>query len=536
MSVKLKKRAVVQAKVEAVSGTAEIMDVNDGILISQPEFKIDPTVLERNIELPDLSPEAVVLGRKLASMTFTTELRSNSKLTFTEADAPIITRLFRGCGYALSEVQAPKVHGVFQIDSHPNPVTWEVSSGAAGTNTLTYTDVPADAETVTIGGKTYTFKTALTPAAGEVLIGGTDDASYQNLVDAINGTGTPGVGYAAATTINTDVTASIVTLSGEVNVTSKDKGTSVNSIATTATTGDAAWDHATLTGGANVATNTDLVGYAIEVTVGGASGAAKAQVVVTSSPTQDEVIVPEAALTSGTPFTVAQGLTVTPTFTGNLSVGQRWLLWLLPKCLKLDPISDDFESLTLGMNKDGVLHTMPGSFGTFEITAEAGQYASVDWTFTGKWVDPVDVPFVFPNYEKTLPAQVELARLRIDNFYAIVAKFTYDQANDINVRQDVSSAEGYIGTRITARNPKGGIDPEADSVANHDFWGRLGAAKRMPFQMRVGKVPGNTIWMLAPSTQYTGLTYQDRDGILTYDAELRFSRYAGNDEFCLIFM
>lgn len=536
MAVKLTRRAVVQAQIEAEYGVAAALTIDDGILISDPEFKIDPTVLERDIETPDLSPEAVVLGRRLASMTFTTELRSNGKTTFTEADAPIISRLFRACGYKLSQVASPQVLGIFQIGQHANTVTWAVSSGGKAHGDLTYTDIPANNETITIGSKTYTFKTALTPAANEVLIGGTDDATFTNLKDAINGTGTPGVGYAAATLVNSDVTATIDVATGKVTVTAKNTGASYNALASTSTAADATWGAATLAGGANVSTATDVIGYAIEVTTGGASGAAQARVIATSSPTQDEILVAPAALTSGSPFTIAEGLTVTPTFTGVLTTDQRWMLWVLPKGLRLDPVSDNFESITLGMNKDGIYHSMPGSFGTFQITAEAGQYAKVEWTFTGKWVDPVDADFAFPTYEKTLPAQVEVARLRVDNFYAIVAKFTYDQANDINVRQDVSSPEGYIGTRITARTPKGGIDPEADSVANQDFWSKLGSAKRMPFQMRVGKNAGNIIWVFAPSTQYTGLTYQDRDGIMTFDAELRFSRYNGNDEFCMFFM
>lgn len=536
MAVKLTRRAVVQAQVEAEYGVAEALTIDDGILISDPEFKIDPTVLERDIETPDLSPEAVVLGRRLASMTFTTELRSNGKTTFTEEDAPIISRLFRACGYKLTASASPSVLGVFQIGQHSNPVTWAVSSGSKGTGVMTYTDVPADGETITIGARVYTFKTALTPAAGEVLIGATDDDSFANLVDAINGTGTPGVGYAAATLINADVSAVADPVTGKVTVTSKAGGVSANAIATTSTAADATWGAATLAGGTDISTATDVVGYAVEITTPGASGVAQARVIATKSPTQDEVIVGPTAITSGSPLAIADGLTITPTFVGNLTADQRWMLWSLPKGLRLDPVSDNFESITLGMNKDGIYHLMPGSFGTFQITAEAGQYAKVEWTFTGKWVDPVDAAFAFPTYEKTLPAQVEVARLRVDNFYAVVAKFTYDQANDINVRQDVSSPEGYIGTRITARNPKGGIDPEADTVVNQDFWGKLGAAKRMPFQMRVGKVPGNIIWVFAPSTQYTGLTYQDRDGILTYDAELRFSRYNGNDEFCMFFM
>jgi hypothetical protein len=99
-----------------------------------------------------------------------------------------------------------------------------------------------------------------------------------------------------------------------------------------------------------------------------------------------------------------------------------------------------------------------------------------------------------------------------------VEKFTFNQMNDIQIRPDVSSSDGYIGTRIVSRKPEGGINPEADNVANNDFWGTLTSSKQMPFQMRVGADVGNTVWFFAPNTQYSGLTYADRNAILVYDA------------------
>jgi len=66
---------------------------------------------------------------------------------------------------------------------------------------------------------------------------------------------------------------------------------------------------------------------------------------------------------------------------------------------------------------------------------------------------------------------------------------------------------------LLSRKPEFGIDPEADLVANHDFWGRMAAAQEMPFQLHVGSVAGNTVWMLTPLTQYSKMTYKDRSGI-----------------------
>jgi hypothetical protein len=88
--------------------------------------------------------------------------------------------------------------------------------------------------------------------------------------------------------------------------------------------------------------------------------------------------------------------------------------------------------------------------------------------------------------------------------------------SDIQIRPDVNGSEGYSGPGSSAARRKAGVDPEADLVANQDFWKKLADSERMPFQMRVGQLAGNTVWMLAPSVQYTNLTYRDRNGIRAY--------------------
>lgn len=406
----LTRRAVVQAKVEATYGVAETLGTDDGVLVMEPNYEVDTTVLERDIVTDDLSPLPIIIGRKLAKATFSTELRGsgyqNSGLA---TDAPIIASLFRACGYSLTLMPDGEGKGPYEVGVHQNRVSWSV-----------------------------------------------DDAAI---------------------------------------------------------------------------TNDDVVAYYLEVTTGGASGTA--EITVTSDTTGEESAA--AAVTSGTAIALGTlGLEITPTWTGNLNAGDRWIVWLLPSGMRLDPVSDNFESCTIGLNKDGVYHELPGCFGTFDIEAEAGQYARINWEFTGIFVDPVDDALASPDYETSLPSQVELARLQADDTRIIVAKFTYDQANDIQIRPDVSSKEGYIGTRIVGRTPEGGIDPEAEKVADYDFWGRLAKATRMPFQMRVGTERGNTVWIMAPCVQYSGLTYTDRDGILTYDAGLRFARYNGNDEISFV--
>ena len=402
----LTRRAVLQAGLETTYNTAISLGNGDGFLVENPDYRVDPTVLERNFARADLSPLGHIIGRKLARMTFRTELRGNgAQQSGLSANAPLISRLFRACGYAMDSLDDPAATAVIPIGEHANPVAWSVAAGALD--------------------------------------------------------------------------------------------------------------------------NTDVIAYYLEVTTGGASGTAEIAVI---SDTAGEgnaaaVVTAASALTIGD-----SGLQATPTFSGSLAVGQRWVLWALPTGQLLEPISDDFESLHLDMFFDGLRHRLTGGRGTFSLNAEAGQYATVDWDLVGQYHAPIDASLPTPNFETTLPPVVELARLRIDDYSAVVNALSFTQGNDIQPRPDVNAADGYAGVRIVDRKPEGGIDPEAALVASHDFWGKMSAADRMPFQMRVGRVAGNRIWMIAPGVQYSGLTYRDRSGIRAYDAGLKFTRQTGNDE------
>lgn len=119
----------------------------------------------------------------------------------------------------------------------------------AAKGTLTFTGNAADTETVVVGGKTYTFQTVLTNVNGNVLIGATVNDTINNLASAINLGSGAGTEYAAAMTINANVSA--VNGAGDtLIVTAKTAGTAGNAIGSTDTVVNASWGAATLAGGA----------------------------------------------------------------------------------------------------------------------------------------------------------------------------------------------------------------------------------------------------------------------------------------------
>lgn len=144
-----------------------------------------------------------------------------------------------------------------RIDAAERPVTVEATywrdqsnvdpNTGAATGTLTFTNQPANGETVTIGAKVYTYQTVLTNVDGNVLIGANLTASISNLAAAINGGAGSGTAYAAATVVNTQVTA--VANATTLVITAIEAGTGGNAIATTETVANASWGAATMAGG-----------------------------------------------------------------------------------------------------------------------------------------------------------------------------------------------------------------------------------------------------------------------------------------------
>lgn len=131
-------------------------------------------------------------------------------------------------------------------------ISGDTTTPTAATATLTLSANVPDATSVSIGTKTYTFKTILSNVDGYVLIGATASDSIDNLVAAINLGAGSGVKYAASTTANAYVSAA-AGAGDTMDVLSIALGVSANLIVVSSTSLVAVWGTATLTGatGAN---------------------------------------------------------------------------------------------------------------------------------------------------------------------------------------------------------------------------------------------------------------------------------------------
>lgn len=122
-------------------------------------------------------------------------------------------------------------------------------------------DPPHDGDFVTLGLITYTFKTALTPTAGEVLIEATSADSVLNLVAAVSGGAGAGTKYATGTSASPNIT--VAALNDTMTVEYNTYGTLGNSFDTLTGNGVNPMTHgsfhqATLHGGVDPMANGDV--------------------------------------------------------------------------------------------------------------------------------------------------------------------------------------------------------------------------------------------------------------------------------------
>jgi hypothetical protein len=506
---RLTRRTVLLVKMEATEGVDPVPSAaTDAVLVEAPDYTENPTVLKRDFVRFDLSPIDEKIGRIIAGMKFTCEVRGNGSEQSGAGTGPLLGRLLRACGYAETLVPTGGLglNAVRAVGTHVQAVTW-----AGGGSFTGGTQMYDFLVTCVLGGASATAKLRVDDLNGysagflknEAITCTVSAASSLAAVVSTASPLAPTIVFSGTPTQGDVVNFNVNGFVGQYVV---GAGPTTTTVAVGVAAAIAALD-ATLSTTSNT-TNTTNVLY---------TGAGATGVVVTSGST---------ALPLGT-----SGMTITPTWASNLVIGEQWKVSVTPTGFMYTPVSQNFESVTLYLYLDGILHKITGARGTFTMAAEAGNYGKMTFEFMGNRVDPIDAQLpVTAVYESTLPPQFHLAQVRMDSEDITIKSFSFDQKNTLAPRDDANSLNGYAGIRITDRDPSGGVDPEVTFLGDFDFWGRMKNSTSMQFSLQFGSTAGNTIWVKAPKVQYTKLSYKDRAGIRVYDAGLSFAREAGNDE------
>ncbi len=239
-----------QANVTALTQSAR--NANDGVgslQVADGSLAQVTTLLNR----------AVTLATESSTGTVSNSQRVALDTEFTAIKAEI-NRIGTSTNYNGGQVFTANPLNIFLSDSGTSSQISETTGtlsttglGLAGTATaiLGSTGNATAADTVTVGGQTYTFAAAA-GAANTVAIGATAAATLSNLAAAINGGAGAGVAYGTGTGANGSATAAYNPTDNSIVLTSTVSGVGGNAVASTTTgTGTIAFSTGvTFTGGA----------------------------------------------------------------------------------------------------------------------------------------------------------------------------------------------------------------------------------------------------------------------------------------------
>jgi hypothetical protein len=221
---------------------------------AQYRLKYSPVLCRKvgRIRMSALAAGVITLGRAFSSTGDDMQLvlkNSNPGLTAALSAKLAVTFDDDTTGFGVGTFAVPD-YAPDAGHHMPQSLAVDLLPCAKGTLTSNNTNV-SNADTVTVGGKTYTYKTALTPTEGEVLIGGSADASLLNLIRAINHTGTPDTDYKCAAA-NANVSADAAVVAHAFKVHALVGGETGDAIASTKVAATLTWSAATLTGGSSL--------------------------------------------------------------------------------------------------------------------------------------------------------------------------------------------------------------------------------------------------------------------------------------------
>ena len=513
-------RTLVLAKVETTYNVdSSPVATTDAFLVSEADVSIEANVLERNNFRPHLSPTGVVVGRKIVTVTMTHELKGSGAA----ATRPKIGTLLRGCAMGETQITTGaslQIGTAVALTTPVGPViTWAKTTAPTGY-------YGSYRITVTTGGAMAAAKGRVTHYNG---YNPDPNVLRSENIDVFTSPGATTTIAVTGTTADPTLTIAGTPVAGEV--------VSVNFMGVPAT----------ITIGATPTVTTVALALATalntsETAQRAGTGQATARFVASNtsgvisfafSATADEVTLNAAVVLGGS---VAE---VTPTWTGTAIVGDSYVVDLYQVGWLYKPVSESFESLTIYVYFDGALHKVTGCQGTYTINGEAGAYGTAAFTFTGQYLEPVDSPIPTGTiYEASIPSQVELAQMALEGSPDFCAQsFSVDMAVTITPRDCINGTDGFDGVRVTGRAPTGTINPEAQLRRSHPFWQIMASGRFLPWHVRVGTDTGNIVHLLSNSVQYGSLSYGDRNGIRTVEANLRFAALSGsgNDELAILF-
>lgn len=200
-----------------------------------------------------------------------------------------------------------------------------------------------------------------------------------------------------------------------------------------------------------------------------------------------------------------------------------------------EPVSDDFEMLTLHYFLDGVFHKITDARGTVSFDISAKGIPFIRFRFLGVY---------HPITDQASPAGVDYSKFSIPlgvnkkntpewslgSYTGCLQSLSLDIANNLVWRSLISceSAE------ITERAPTGQITLQLPKISELNWAEMVRSSLLQGLTITHGITPGNIITINAPKVQLTEPTYSEDEGVAMLGMNLNIQPDQGNDEIQII--
>jgi hypothetical protein len=169
----------------------------------------------------------------------------------------------------------------------------------------------------------------------------------------------------------------------------------------------------------------------------------------------------------------------------------------------------------LSFNVGGRIQRLYSCRGTFSITGEVGNFATIEFTMSGVIDDTIDQALLTGiDYGDVVPVPfmnlTNVAVLGVDGCFSAIS---VDIGNEVVPRTCAGAESGVESFRIVSRSATASADPEATLVATHDVYGKLRDGSTGVFSFTLGSTAGNIIEFEAPIAQISAIGDEGREGI-----------------------
>ena len=197
------------------------------------------------------------------------------------------------------------------------------------------------------------------------------------------------------------------------------------------------------------------------------------------------------------------------------------------------PVSDAEESATI----DGVLQTLAGCRGTFNLEFAKNAIPRLRFTFIGSWVAPNDTAAAQPDYSgwqlPVIPTNANTPTFTMLGESGLaMSSLNLDMGIETTYREVINGADEVV---ITGRSPNGQVVVDTPPVAGNAGAELVKMAKEgttNALRLIHGTVAGHKIQINCPKVQASQPAYQEDSGI--WQTQLNWAPLpnaaAGNDE------